>query len=188
MQVVSSPQQSQDVTQDALTDLQQTIFPADGQKLSSQTAPVVNAQHWALLEQAPCKPTQAGPGAGGVVGVVGIVASTGAIHAPLWQVPRLQGVPSACGLILPALQDLLPFLCWHLPRSQRSHSPGFCRHLPELAAVASSASANPRTPSAPLSTVARARRREPTEARERERASNPLASMLGLLPGYNRRW
>src|SRR5215218_5508659 len=101
MQVVSSPQQSLDVTQDALTGLQQTIFPADGQKLSSQTAPIVLVQHWALLEQAPCKPTQAGTGVvGGVVGI----GSAAAIHAPFWQVPRLQGVPAAFGLILPALQ------------------------------------------------------------------------------------
>src|SRR5829696_6721731 len=187
MHLGNSPQQSQDVTQDAPTGLQQTIFPADGQKLSSQTVPVVDVQHWALLEQAPCRPTQAGPGAGGGGGVVGIGSAAGATHAPLWQVPTLQGVPAAFGLILPALQDFLPFLCWHLPRSQRSHSPALRRHLPELAAVASSASANPRTPSAPLNTVARARRREPTAARERERASNRPASIANLLRG-ERRW
>jgi hypothetical protein len=57
------------------------------------------------------------------------------MQLPLWQVPPLHAVPSAFGLIFPALQLFLPFFRSHLPFLQVSHSPGFRLHLPELAAV-----------------------------------------------------
>src|SRR5918993_1728818 len=129
MHRVVGPQQSQLVPQDPPTGLQQTTLPACGQKLSSQMAPVVLVQHWALLEQATWRPT-----------------NEHGIHAPFSQVPPpLQGVPKAFALILPALQDFFPFLRSHLPRLQVSHSPGWRLHLVDLAASAASGSVSLRT-------------------------------------------
>ena len=53
----------------------------------------------------------AGSPAGGVT-----TKPSGAMHCPFWQVPRLQGVPKALGLILPALQRFSPSFRSHLPR------------------------------------------------------------------------
>jgi hypothetical protein len=133
--------------------------------LSAQTAVLV--QHSALLEHDACKPVQ--------------------MHAPFWQNPLLQGVPKARGLILPALQRFSPFFLLHVPRSQRSHSPGLRVHLADRAALTLSVSASSSAPSAPLSAAASARRREPTDIRERARVSKRSAAIAGLLPGDDRR-
>ena len=99
-----------------------------------------------------------------------------AIQAPFWQDPTLHGVPNALGLILPALQLFLPCFRSHLPFLQVSHSLGLRLHCRD-SAVASFGSASPRTPTAPLMTAVRARRRVPRAVRERARVSKREASM-----------
>ena len=114
----------------------------------------------------------AGSPAGGVT-----TEPSGAMHCPFWQLPPMQGVPKALGLILPRFAALLAVFAYTCPddsvRTRRAGAGTSGLGRSRIVGV----SVRPNVPRTAPMVAARARRREPVAEKERASVSNRDPSM-----------